>query len=252
MTLLFVQEHDVFEGLPINLQESWLNGAKLRGAHLQKANLTRAHLKKADLYETCLHGAILSKACLHGADLRMSQLQGTDLYEAQLQGVRLVNAQLCGALLWDTLLHGANLIGAQLQGTDLGGTQFQGADVSIAQFQEAILNGAQLRGVSCRSDYNDTFAKRMRALIDCRSDLSSVIFGGGLNREDIDAIVKGLPDEKAKGLRKKLESHIGKPPSYGLPVNSRAITEPYTKEEAEKWIAEYEKAISEVLTEEDC
>ena len=70
LTLLFVQDHHVFKGLPINLQESWLNGANLRKARLQKAKLTRAHLKKADLYETCLHGAILSEACLHGADLR--------------------------------------------------------------------------------------------------------------------------------------------------------------------------------------
>ena len=99
LTLLFVQNHSVFKGLPINLQNSWLNGANLRGARLQKANLTRASLQKAVLYETCLHEATLIEARLHEADHRMARLQGTDLYEAQLQGVRLVNAQLCGAVL---------------------------------------------------------------------------------------------------------------------------------------------------------
>ena len=50
MTLLFVQDHDVFRGLPVNLQNSWLNGASLKGARLQKANLTKAHLQKAYLW----------------------------------------------------------------------------------------------------------------------------------------------------------------------------------------------------------
>ena len=42
LTLLFVQEHEVFKGLHINLQGSWLKGAYLWGARLYGASLTLA------------------------------------------------------------------------------------------------------------------------------------------------------------------------------------------------------------------
>ena len=47
LTLLFVQGHQVFKGLPVNLQGSFLNGAVLNKAHLRGANLWGAHLRGA-------------------------------------------------------------------------------------------------------------------------------------------------------------------------------------------------------------
>ncbi len=55
LTLLFVQEHRVFTGLHINLQESWLNGSDLDQARLENAVLVRAQL----------YGALLAGAQLH-------------------------------------------------------------------------------------------------------------------------------------------------------------------------------------------
>ena len=52
-----------------------------------------------------------------------------------------------------------------------------------------------------------------------------------------------LADE-IKELRERLELHIGMPESRELPQNSGAITRAYTAEEAEEWIAEYEKTTS--------
>ena len=52
--------------------------------------------------------------------------------------------------------------------------------------------------------------------------------------------------KKASELREELTPHIGKPKSNQLPQDSHAITGSYTKEDAEKWIAEYKKAMSEV------
>ena len=56
---------------------------------------------------------------------------------------------------------------------------------------------------------------------------------------------KAYLKKKANDLRERLEPHIDKPASNELPENHKVITEAYTKEEAEKWIAEYEKAMSE-------
>ena len=69
---------------------------------------------------------------------------------------------------------------------------------------------------------------------------------GGLSQENVDSIVKDLPDEKAKELREKLEPHVGEPASNELPEGSGAIVRSYTAEEAERWIAEYAEAAGKV------
>lgn len=190
LTLLFVQEHEAFRGLHINLKGSGLQGANLQGAQLQRANL-----------------------------------QG-----AQLQG--------------------ACLIGAQLQGAVLGGVQLQGAGLGETWLQGAYLQVAQLQGIS-GSRFSFQFEEQIRGRIAQDSDLSGVIFEGGLSQEDVDSWVKDLSDEQAGGLRERLEPHIGKPESKQLPKDSLATTGAYTAEEAEQWIAEYNEAMSEIPTESD-
>ena len=67
-----------------------------------------------------------------------------------------------------------------------------------------------------------------------------------MTQENVDFLVEGLSDEKANELRNRLESHIDKKESHELPQGSGAVEGAYTKEEAEQWIAEYKKAMSEV------
>ena len=236
LTLLFVQEHEVFKGLHINLQGSWLNGAELFGARLQAANLAKTHMQGASLPDAYLHRASLMDAQLHGAYLVSACLHGAYLYRAQLQGANLGRAQLPGADLFDVQLQGVNLAMVELQGAILINTQLQGAH----------LLDTQICGVGCEEDLSDTFAERMMQLVGKESDLSRAIFAGRLTREDVDSMVKGLSNEEANELRGKLESHIEKPPSNQLPENSDALIGTYTAEEAEQWIAEYNEAMSEV------
>ncbi len=217
LTLMFVEDHEVFKGCRINLQGSWLNGV----------TLNRARLHRAKLFEVHLQGAYLSEAQLQEVNLNKACMQGTVLVMAHLQGAYLMLAQL----------HGSILIGAHLQGTNLSRAQLQGAD----------LRSTQLQGV--RSDIKDSqqsFADRMRNAANKETDLSEVTFTGGLNREIVDSVVENFSDEEARELRKILEPHIDKPASNELPDDSGAITEAYTEEEAEPWIAEYEEAMSAV------
>ncbi len=236
LTLLFVHEHGVFTDLPINLQGSWLNGAKLSRAHLRWAELSRTHLHGASLFDAHLHGALLIDAQLHGAYLVSARLHGAYLSRAQLQGANLGRAQLPGANLFDIQLQGANLAMVQLQGAILINVQLQGAH----------LFDTQIYGVRCEEDLSNTFAQHMMQLIGKESDLSGIIFAGGLSQEDVDSLVEGLPDDQEKELREKLTPHIDKPESNELPEDSDAITGSYTEEEAKQWIAEYEEAMSEV------
>ena len=67
-----------------------------------------------------------------------------------------------------------------------------------------------------------------------------------MSQEDLDSFAECLPAKEAKELQEKLKPHIGKSAIRELPKNSGAITAPYTAEEAEQWIAEYNEAMSEV------
>ena len=234
LTLLFTQEHDVFQGLRIHLAGSWLNGAHLPKSRLGGANLQGARLEKAALDDAQLQGANLRKAQFQGANLQGAQFQGANLQDAQFQGANLQGAQF----------QGANLRKAQFQGANLQGAQFQGANLRKAQFQGANLQGAQFQGAVSAGSWPDGFTKRMKDLEGCKSNLSGVIFSGGLTREEVDSILKGLSDEKAQELRERLEPHIDKLPRRELPKRSGALTGAYTSKQAEMWIAEYEKATS--------
>ena len=244
LTLLFVQEHEVFKGLHINLQGSWLNGTDLNHAHLEKAVLIEAYLQEARLGGAYLQEANLEGAHLQGARLVGAHLQGAELEWAHMQGAWLGEAHLQGANLEGAHMQGANLEGAHLQGAWLVGAHLQGADLGRTHLQEACLVEAQLQGVTSQEMFL-TFEKQIEGRIGQRSDLSGVIFEGGLSQEGLDSLFKGLPDGRTKQLREKLMPHVGKPASHQLPKNSYAITGFYTKKEAEKWAAEYKKAMSE-------
>ena len=317
LTLLFVQEHEVFKGCDINLQGSRLNGSDLVKARLEKAVLTRVHLQGATLVEARLQGAILTgghlqkanlerarlqganlgKACLQGANLGKAQLQkatlekaglkgatldeahlqravlrgahlqdawlrrarlqgakldsahlqDADLSEAHLQGTLLNEAYLQCAVLRGAGLQGAYLDRAHLQMADLDSVHLQGASLYGAHLQEAYFSSTNLKGTgSVRWSYGESFRDRILMQIGKETDLSGVTFAGGLTKGVVDSLVEGLSDEKANELRERLEPHIDQSESNALPEDSGAITGAYTEEDAEKWISEYEKVMSEV------
>ena len=245
LTLLFVQRHEIFKGFQVDLQGTLLKGANLQKACLEKANLSRANLQEASLSGVHLQGAILSQAHLQGADLSEAYLQGAILSQAHLQGTDLRKAYLQGAYLGQANLQGASLFLTCLQGADLNEAHLQGARLTQPYLQEAILYKTDMRGTGCHGPLFLSFAQRVREAIDEKTDLSTVIFSGGLSQKNVDDLVKGLSGKKAEVLRRNLEYHIGQPQSNELPDHS-AIIGSYTEEEAEQWIAEYEKAVSGV------
>ena len=141
LTLLFVQKHEVFKCLRIDLQGSHLNGANLQGARLES-----------------LRGAVLNEASLQWAFLCGARLQGAFICDANLQGTNLVEARLEGGFLDNSNLQGSYLLGAHLQGV--------------------TLNGADLRGVQFRESRGSTFAESMRNLIGTETEFSHMIFEG--------------------------------------------------------------------------
>ncbi len=275
LNLLFVKDHDVFQGLRADLGGSWmvgadlstarlesavlvgvdlqkadlirakLQGANLRGAQLQGANLEGANLQRANLTWTYLERTNLKETKLQGADLTIAKLQMAKLGGAQLQGANLTKANLQRVNLQRAKLQGVVLWAAELQGVDLKEAQLQAANLWAAKLQEANLTGAQLQGVISEKNCLISFEKRIRTQTGKESDLSGITFEGALGQGTLDCIVgEYLIIEETKKLREKLTRHLDKPKSNKLPKNSGAITGTYTTEDAEEWIAEYNEAMS--------
>lgn len=236
LSLTFVQEHDVFKDCFINLKGSYLNGADLNQARLKKANLVRARLQHATLSVAQLQGADLTLAELQEAFFNWAELQGAILMGSQFQCACLMGSKMQGSILLVTRLQGANLTQAQLQGANLCRAQLQGADLTATQLQG-------IRSQDCSLPFLE-FESRIKCQIDTYGDLTEVIFSGGLQHEDLDILCRGLSAENDKLLRAKLINQVGEQASNKLPQNSSAVIDTYTKREAEKWIAEYNKGIS--------
>ena len=163
-----------------------------------------------------------------------------------------MEAQLQGATLWEAQMQGANLSKAQLQGANLSKVQLQGADLMEAQLQGTKLMEMQLQGVSSHEAYPREFEDKIRDRIGKSSDLTGIIFAGGLQEKNLDALCEGLSDDQAQVLRETLRPHVGEPASNKLHPDRGADTRTsYTQEEAEQWIAEYQEAMREVPKRDD-
>ncbi|WP_433664124.1 pentapeptide repeat-containing protein [Nocardia sp. CA-128927] len=131
---------------PIDLTDTCLAYANLRGANLYRATLTYSNLSHAALScpatekPQCVD---LSKANLFGANLIGAKLGGADLTGALLVGADLTDAELtcyfgsAGAAC--TSLAAANLVSANLSRTDLAG-----ADLSIRDCMSVKLPHSQM------------------------------------------------------------------------------------------------------------
>ena len=81
------------------------------------------------------------------------------------------------------------------------------------------------------------------------SDLDGIIFEGELNPQKVESLTSNicLLVRKANELRDEADSRmLASRQVMNYQKTAGAITGTYTAEEAEQWIAEYEKAMSEV------
>jgi uncharacterized protein YjbI with pentapeptide repeats len=152
----------------IDLNDCFLQKAKLKGAKFTKANLENADLQAASLNtanfeEANLQYANLSEAILLGvnfkyANLSWANLQKASLWNSNLQNAsldwgKLQNANFNLANLQGSLLQWADLENASLQNTDFQGAILQGANLIGANFKEANLQNADLENAIVGEDW---------------------------------------------------------------------------------------------------
>ncbi|HYN53642.1 MAG TPA: pentapeptide repeat-containing protein [Methylotenera sp.] len=112
-----------------NLQRSYLNLARLEGTNLSNANLTDAIIFQAIFDKTNFKGANLTNARMIGT-LGKVDMSGANVQKGKF-GLDMGN-QPMGQMKFDTV------------GADFSNTNFEGADLNIASFLFANLRGANL------------------------------------------------------------------------------------------------------------
>ena len=211
-----------WRGLQANLSDGYFSGIKLR-----RAQFRYAHLHNAQFL---------------GASLLHAQFQASNLSDAQFHMAHLPSTCFQGARLTDTKFWNASLKEAQFQSAHLNGTHFQGVNLESVQFQGGFCDKPKL---TMRD-----FEKQIKDRIGENADLSEVIFSGGVDLENLEEVVgklthlkyfKNRGAAKMKKFEEKMSQHDG-PAEHTVPKEiPRAHVGAYTKEEAQEWIAEYEK-----------
>ena len=208
---------------------------------------------RADLSEGCFNGIVLNCAQFQNAYLIDAQFLGAYLPGAQFQSANLSGAQLqmaylpsaCfrGAHLMDTKLWNANLTKAEFQATYLYRTHFQAANLEDVQFQGGYVAPALVM---------EHFGTRVYGRIGKNAELCEVIFSGGVGPEELGKVEEKLTHlkkfqkwgaEELKDFKNKMRQHADDP-VYKVPDNLPANVGAYTKEDARRWIAEYEEILA--------
>lgn len=259
LTLVFIRQPDVFHDCRIDLEESWLHGAdlqkarlwnaNLRGASLFKGRLDKAQLQRAELCEADLRGVRLGHASLQEANLFAASMEACYLLHAQLQGANMAAAKLTGAYLGGAEMQGADLCNASMYGANLTNAGMQGAALAFAYTQGAIVKDADMRGVTARErDPSIGFPDRITGLIDVDGDHSGIACSGiTRNRvRQLVASVEVVDNQKAEMLQARLAPHIDSDLCWGPPEDTKVMTGAFGKDDAKRWIARYEQAMSEV------
>ena len=154
LTLLFVNNHRVFEGCYINLQGSWLNGANLEYARLTNANLSYAYFVNANLQRADMKAISLLCTKLLDARLSGSRMQVANLAYANMREVKLIETQMQAAYFFSTNMHNAVFMETQMGGINRGIGIPPDKDFESI-IEEGINKEAELMGIDFGKDFGD-------------------------------------------------------------------------------------------------
>lgn len=257
LTLLFSKGKDIFRGCEANLSRCWLPWADLSHAELPGATLSNANLEYALLWQVNLQHADCSNANFHHAYLNDAQLMGAlcyfanfrnasmsaemheaDFSDANFDGTNLKHAKMMVADLTRVSMKGTNLESANLIGAVLSDAELQGSFVKNLQLQGAQSSNCDLRGVISEGLWMPfDWAESLRMRCDSESELSSVIFQGGITLETIRHELACLSKENRDSLMRRLKEEFGKPAIHQPLDSTRGFTiGSYSKAELEEWM----------------
>jgi uncharacterized protein YjbI with pentapeptide repeats len=189
-----------------------MDGALLRGVHLEKAILNAVHLEGATLYDAYLEMADLHEAHLEGAFLNGAYLKNATLNGAYLKNATLNGAYLKNATLIEAHLESATLIEANLKNADLSKAHLEGADLIEVHLEGANLSYALLGGATLSLSFFDN-ATRLEglSLFDTKHGFATLadVSWGDANLAVINwSQVKMLGDEYTARMKNQINGEI--------------------------------------------
>ena len=255
-----------------NLQDAQLQGAVLVGARLLGAFLYRADLQYALILDTMLQGAILCGSSLQGATMRNTQFQGADFGQIERVGTNEGKVQFQEAKFDNIQMHGVhpteNII--LLKPPDLGAFEKQindGVGVETTVFSAPKEFWGKPNEMPYELVYTVIFSggldkwqisnveRTMKKATDLVGKLAPLedMLGQNPSLEDVAEVVMKI-DNTSEGMWMRLKDlsgniintmrmHQDKPASYDPPENFKAGFGSYTKEDAKKWITEFERGL---------
>jgi len=223
----------------VNLKNCYLQrhwgpiGLDLSHVNFQGANLESAQLQGAVLNETEFQGAWLVDTIMDKAFLIGTQLQGANLCGANLKKAALTGVKLQNAILLSAQLQKANLRHVELQGADLRNANFeqarlfdlqvQAANLFEVEFKKAEFISIHIQGIQAINtmDFHELhFDEKIRSQVGKEADLSGV----------------------SRKMKLEIVDHaVGK--SLFTKDTEKSAKYRYTKEKADEWITEYNKAM---------
>lgn len=238
LNLICVNEKDreVYKGFIVDLQESYLAGCNLKNAHFpEKSNLNRVNFTFANLSDSTLTGIYLIGSILINTNLARvklidtylrkailinTKLQGADLTNSYLIDTNIINVELWKSILSKTDVSKSTLIAVNLFETMcseifLGDTNIIASNLRRIDISNTNLNRLKLTSVYSIGEYfnSNEFEKQINYCVGRESDLSGI--KGGYNPEN-------------------------------TPLKGEPIFGVLTKEEADKIIADYKKAMKDI------
>ncbi|WP_084469774.1 pentapeptide repeat-containing protein [Jiangella gansuensis] len=166
----------------LDLAETDLRGADLRGARFDRADLSEALLNGSDLSKSSLVGALLNFAQLVAAEITDADMSDASLRGAKFQEARMTGVVLRGADPFKARFSGATLEGVDLRKSSIDRAYLMGANLRRANLRDehlyanrlegVQLEGADLRGTQIEGDedVSPQLAERLRR---ARTDTST-------------------------------------------------------------------------------
>ena len=238
LDMLFKSDGYIFQGLKANL----------RRVNLVGANLALAHMPNTDFTNACLIGANMRSAKLHNCNFASAKMHGVYLAGAELLFAMFVNTKLYGSELYSTNFQCANFIDTDFRGSCCGharfshifGTQIQG---SITFIPSGSL-GMYMGGVS--NDNHEDFQSVIEKHIGKKGRTQEIMFDGCAKnmkhefKKDMECHAKFLEKNVSSECAQKYLERIGPYMEEGKTgLRPNIDTSPYTKEDANEWIQEY-------------
>ena len=177
--LLMISSQTSVDLSDTNLKGAKIKGVNLNGINLENANLTGIQMSGVKLREANLRGVQGEKIKMQQCDLEKADLSRSNLNGARIDTSSLDGAQLIGVQMRKAVWNGVVVSNANFTGANIAGTQFIGDHLERATFDGANMEKVVIQGLTRPKLTRANFrGANLRGAIVRRADCTGANFDG--------------------------------------------------------------------------